>query len=168
MKRQLQENKLALIQAMEKIIGVNLFVQVGELNEIPILQVDNTAVRQLQLEKLKEVKKTRNQTLVNEKLQAITLAAKNKSGNLLALAVEAAEARASLGEISDAMEVIYGRFQATHHTISGIYSSEIKMDENFKHARTLSDQFAKLEGQKAKNHDRKIGTKMATIEVQRS
>ncbi len=141
----------------EHIIGVNLFRQDENKNNIPILAVDNSAVRTSQIARLEKLKRERNDTIVLEKLEAITQCAANGEGNLLALAIEAAEARATLGEISFAMEKIFGRYAAKHQTISGVYSKELMMDEKFETARKLSDAFAKQDGRRPRIMIAKLG-----------
>ncbi|MEM1220263.1 MAG: methylmalonyl-CoA mutase [Bacteroidota bacterium] len=140
----------------EQIVGVNIFVPETEA-AIDILEVDNTAVRESQVQRIQEVKANRNAEEVRNALNAISQAAKNKTGNLLALAVEAARARATLGEISDALESSYGRYQAVNRSISGVYASEIKMDESFLAAQQLADQFADLEGRRPRIMIAKLG-----------
>ncbi|MDV7402220.1 methylmalonyl-CoA mutase family protein, partial [Arthrospira platensis SPKY1] len=100
---------------------------VNEATNIDILEVDNTAVRQRQIERLQQLRASRDEQLVQQKLEAIYQGSLGKD-NLLALAIEAARARASLGEISFAMERAFGRYQAVQHTISGVYASEIMLD----------------------------------------
>lgn len=141
----------------ENVIGVNLYRQEENQNDIPILQVDNTEVRSNQIKRLQQLKAHRNNDDVLRKLAAITDCAKGGDGNLLSLAIEAAEARATLGEISDAMEVAFGRYQAQHQTISGVYSKAISMDSKFSHARDLSDQFAMLDGRRPRIMIAKLG-----------
>jgi methylmalonyl-CoA mutase len=143
--------------SQENIIGVNLFREEENQNTIPILQVDNTAVRESQITRLNHIKKNRNNDAVMAKLKAITLSTKTGEGNLLALAIEAAEVRATLGEISDAMEEVFGRYQATHQTISGVYSKEISMDEKFIEARQLANDFAKKDGRRPRIMIAKLG-----------
>jgi methylmalonyl-CoA mutase len=141
----------------ENVIGVNLYRQEENQNDIPILQVDNTEVRANQIKRLQELKANRNNNDVQVKLAAISECAKGGVGNLLSLSIEAAEARATLGEISDAMEVAFGRYQAQHQTISGVYSKAISMDSKFSHARELSDQFAMLDGRRPRIMIAKLG-----------
>lgn len=156
------EEAAAKIQARidsgnELIVGVNSFRSTEDNDNIPILQVDNTAVREQQIAGIQKVKSQRSESKVAEALAAITLCAETGEGNLLELAVIAAEARATLGEISDAMEKVFGRFKASHTTISGVYSKEISMDQKFKEARQLSDQFAKKEGRRPRIMIAKLG-----------
>jgi len=140
----------------DQIIGVNIFPPKDE-QTIDILEVDNTAVRVGQVESLRKIRTTRDSTAVQKSLEALTEAAKTGKGNLLALAVDAARLRATLGEISDAMEASFGRFQATTRSVSGVYSNEIKMDDNFKQAQELADKFAELEGRRPRIMVAKLG-----------
>jgi methylmalonyl-CoA mutase len=149
--------KQARIDAgIEKIIGVNFLINNID-EEIPILQVNNEKVRQLQIEKIQNVKANRNEVQVNEKLELITQSAQSGKGNLLEAAVQAARSRATLGEISQAIEKAFGRYTAKHQTISGVYSKEIKMDEKFNEARKLSDEFAIKEGRRPRILIAKLG-----------
>lgn len=141
----------------EKIIGVNAFIQEMDENDLDVLEVDNTAVRKAQIEKIKAIKAKRAEDTVGKALEALTQAAKDGAGNLLALAIDAARARATLGEISDAMEVHFGRYQATTRTIQGAYLKEIAKNEDFLKARELSDRFAKLEGRRPRIMVAKLG-----------
>ena len=138
------------------IVGVNKY-QTDEEPDFDILEVDNTRVRNEQLEKLAQLKNERNAEEVKKSLEAITESAKTSNGNLLELAVNAARHRATLGEISDALEVVYGRHKATIRSISGVYSGEAKMDDNFREAKALSDKFATLEGRRPRIMVAKMG-----------
>lgn len=139
------------------IVGVNKYTTDEESN-IEILEVDNTKVRTQQVAQLKQIKETRNNEKVQACLSAITACADNGEGNLLALAVEAARERASLGEISDALEKIWGRYNAVIRSIQGVYSSVMKgMDEDFDKARSLADQFAEQEGRRPRIMVAKMG-----------
>ncbi|UII34946.1 methylmalonyl-CoA mutase [Fulvivirga ulvae] len=138
------------------IVGVNKY-QTDEEPDFDILEVDNTRVRNQQIERLNKLKAERNQEEVQESLRAITETAKSGNGNLLELAVDAARKRATLGEISDAMEEVYGRHKATIRSISGVYSGEAKMDNNFKEAKVLSDKFAEEEGRRPRIMVAKMG-----------
>lgn len=141
----------------EQIVGVNC-LQTDETSAIDILEVDNTAVRESQMKRLQTLKAARDEQKVEQALEALYEAAKNGSGNLLELAVEAARHRATLGEISMAMERHYGRYQAVHKTISGVYASEVsEMDQDFKEARELSDAFAQQEGRRPRIMIAKLG-----------
>ncbi len=138
------------------IVGVNAY-QTDEEADIDILEVDNTKVRLSQIERLEKMKAERNNDKVEAALAAITKAAESGEGNLLELAVAAARERASLGEISQAMENAFGRYKATIRTISGVYSSEAMEDQDFKTARDLADQFEKLEGRRPRIMIAKMG-----------
>lgn len=138
------------------IVGVNRY-QNEEKAEFEIREVDNDAVRLSQIERLKKLKADRNEEEVILALEAITHAAKTGEGNLLALAVEAARKRATLGEISDAMEKEFGRHKASIKSISGVYSSEAKDDSSFKEAKGLTDKFAELEGRRPRIMVAKMG-----------
>jgi len=148
--------KQAKIDAGEEaIIGVNKFVT-DEKTEIDILEVDNDKVREKQLERLKKIKKERDNERVQECLTALENGARS-NGNLLELAVAAARERATLGEISLAIENVFGRFQATNRTISGVYSSAIKNNESFKQAQALSDEFEEMDGRRPRILIAKMG-----------
>ncbi|WP_061243858.1 methylmalonyl-CoA mutase [Leptospira interrogans] len=138
------------------IVGVNRYKAIEE-KPLDILDIDNTAVRESQIRRLQELKKNRNNSDVNYALDAITKCAEGGEGNLLALAVDAARKRATLGEISYAMEKVFGRYQATIRSISGVYSSEIEDDLDFKRAKELSDKFATLEGRRPRIMIAKMG-----------
>lgn len=138
------------------IVGVNRY-QTDEEASFDILEVDNNSVRLAQIERLNAMKASRNTADVEKCLEAITHAAKTGEGNLLALAVEAARKRATLGEISDAMEKEFGRHKATVKSISGVYSSEAKDDSSFAEARALADKFASLEGRRPRIMVAKMG-----------
>ena len=140
----------------DQIIGVNVF-QLEKEDPIDILEVDNKAVREAQIKRLTEIKATRDSQAVTEALEKITAAAKSGEGNLLELAVDAARLRATLGEISDAMEVAFGRYKASPKSISGVYSKEISTDDNFKHAQALADKFAEIEGRRPRIMVAKLG-----------
>jgi methylmalonyl-CoA mutase len=138
------------------IVGVNRY-ELAQEDPIHTLEVDNEAVRNSQIERLNELKATRNNTAVQKSLVALTKAATSGAENLLDLAVTAAKNRATLGEISDALEVIFGRHKAVHKTISGVYSKEIKEDPLFKKAKELADTFAELEGRRPRIMIAKLG-----------
>lgn len=138
------------------IVGVNRY-QTDEVPDFEILDVDNAAVRKEQIEKLERLKKERNQDAVNEALNAIELAAKNGTDNLLELAVVAARSRATLGEISLAMENAFGRYKATIRSISGVYSGEMKNEKELEEVRALSDRFAELDGRRPRILIAKMG-----------
>jgi methylmalonyl-CoA mutase len=138
------------------IVGVNKY-QLKEEDPLHILEVDNEAVRNSQIERLNKLKAERNSDEVQKSLVALTEAAKTGNENLLTLAVTAARNRATLGEISDALEVVFGRHKAVHKTISGVYSKEIKEDKLFKKAAELADSFADLEGRRPRIMIAKLG-----------
>lgn len=138
------------------IVGVNRY-QIDEASTIELLEVDNKAVRESQIKRLEQVKSSRNEAKVKESLDRITEAAQSKSGNLLALAVDAARNRATLGEISDAMEKVFGRHQAQTKSVTGVYASEVKNQDSFKKALSLSDEFEKLEGRRPRILVAKMG-----------
>jgi len=131
----------------DKIVGVNL-CRLEKEDPIEILDVDNAAVRESQINRLKQIKTIRDNLAVQESLDALTIAAEKGQGNLLALAIDAARKRATLGEISYALEKIYGRYKAVIRSISGIYSSESKDNASFQKAREMADKFAALEGRR--------------------
>ncbi|MEQ9262629.1 MAG: methylmalonyl-CoA mutase [Owenweeksia sp.] len=140
----------------EWIIGVNVYR--NEKDEpLELLEVDNTVVRKKQIKRLKQIKASRKTEEVKAKLQALEEAAQNGTGNLLALAVDAARARATLGEISLAMEKAFGRYTATIRSISGVYSNEMKKDEKFEQAQQLADQFEEAEGRRPRIMIAKMG-----------
>ncbi|MDB4289552.1 methylmalonyl-CoA mutase [Flavobacteriaceae bacterium] len=138
------------------IVGVNKFKLENE-DALHILEVDNKLVRAQQLERLNHTKTQRDSGKVKEVLEKLTKAAANGSENLLALAVEAARHRATLGEISDALEQEFGRYKAEIKTFSGVYSKEIKNDASFEKAKQLANQFAKTEGRRPRIMIAKMG-----------
>ena len=139
------------------IVGVNKY-QTDEEPDFDILEVDNTKVREQQIKRLEKLKTNRDKKKVAAALERISrIASGEEKGNLLEAAVVAARERASLGEISDAMEKEFGRHKATIRSISGVYSEEAKMDSNFKEAKALSDQFAELEGRRPRIMVAKMG-----------
>ena len=138
------------------IVGVNKYA-LKEEDPLHILEVDNEAVRNSQIERLNNLKENRNNTEVQKSLVALTQAAKSGNDNLLDLAIKAARNRATLGEISDALEVVFGRHKAEHKTISGVYSKEIKDDKLFSKAKKLADDFAVLEGRRPRIMIAKLG-----------
>ncbi|OUR92322.1 methylmalonyl-CoA mutase [Flavobacteriales bacterium 34_180_T64] len=138
------------------IVGVNKY-RLKEEDPIQTLEVDNQTVRNSQIESLNAIKKHRNSSKVNEILSKLTDAARSGQGNLLALAVEAARERATLGEISDALETEFGRYKAQIKSFSGVYSKEIKDDESFKKAKELADKFADQDGRRPRIMIAKMG-----------
>ena len=140
----------------EVIVGVNAYESSNE-EEIDVLEIDNNKVRLEQIERLKTIKSSRNNKAVTQALNAITKCAESGDGNLLSLAIEAAKQRATLGEISMAMEKIFGRYQAKIRTISGIYSSELMNDDNYNKALELSKKFEKVAGRRPRIMIAKMG-----------
>lgn len=140
----------------QTIVGMNKYRREKE-DPIDILEVDNTAVRKQQIERLNQLRANRNEAEVQKALDAITLCVSSGEGNLLELAVEAARLRASLGEISYACEKVVGRYKAVIRTISGVYSSETKNDADFQKACSLVDSFAKKEGRQPRIMIAKMG-----------
>ncbi|MCW9708765.1 methylmalonyl-CoA mutase [Fodinibius salsisoli] len=140
----------------DTIVGVNKY-QLDKEEPIDILEVDNEKVRKTQIERLQQLRNERNEQEVRTALQRISKVAESGDGNLLEAAVEATRKRASLGEISDAMEQVFGRYKATVRSISGVYSSEIDDDQNFKKAQKLADRFAELEGRRPRIMVAKMG-----------
>ncbi len=152
----------------EVLVGVNRF-RTEEASDIEVLTIDNTAVRRSQVERLDALRAKRDENAVAESLKALEAAARaagadgmnggNNTGgpNLLEAAVDAARKRATLGEISDAMERVFGRFRAVIRSISGVYAQEIDMDDRFRNARSLADRFAELEGRRPRLMVAKLG-----------
>ena len=140
----------------DTIVGVNKFRLENE-DALHILEVDNELVREQQLERLNHTKAHRNSENVKVILEKLTQAAANGSENLLALAVEAARNRATLGEISEALEKEFGRHKAEIKTFSGVYSKELKNDASFEKAKQMANHFAKLEGRRPRIMIAKIG-----------
>ncbi|UAB75732.1 methylmalonyl-CoA mutase [Mesoflavibacter sp. SCSIO 43206] len=138
------------------IVGVNKY-QLDHEDPLHILEVDNQTVRLQQIESINKIKATRNTENVKEALNNLTNAAKTGQENLLALAVIAAKQRATLGEISDALETVFGRYKANIKSFSGVYSKEIKDDSSFKKARELADTFAEQEGRRPRIMIAKMG-----------
>jgi methylmalonyl-CoA mutase len=141
---------------LETIVGVNKYTVTDE-KPIDVLVVDNTAVRENQLASLRKVKAERNAQEVDAALAALTNCARSGEGNLLELAVVAARKRATLGEISGALEKVFGRYQAVQHTISGVYSAESRKDPEFIKAHDLVESFAKAEGRRPRILVAKMG-----------
>ena len=138
------------------IVGVNKY-QLKQEDPLHILEVDNEAVRQSQIERLEQLKANRNTKDVEKSLVLLTNAAKSGKHNLLDSAIKAARNRATLGEISDALETVFGRHKAVTKTISGVYSKEIKDDESFKKAQELADIFAEQDGRRPRIMIAKMG-----------
>jgi methylmalonyl-CoA mutase len=138
------------------IVGVNKY-RLDKEDPLHILDVDNQMVRKQQIEQLQHIKATRDNTKVKACLVKLTDCAQNGNDNLLSLAVEAARNRATLGEISDALETVFGRYKAQIRSFSGVYSKEIKNDESFEKAKQLADVFAKKEGRRPRIMIAKMG-----------
>ncbi len=141
----------------EIVVGVNRFQTEAGNPSFALLQIDNSQVKASQLERLKLLKQNRNQAAVDEALQNLTKAAASGQENLLTLAVEAARQRATLGEISMALEKVYGRYQAQVQTIQGIYRKEVEDNPAFKQTQALADQFAAREGRRPRIMIAKMG-----------
>ena len=138
------------------IVGVNKY-RLEKEDPIDILDIDNTAVRLSQIERLKMLKANRNEAEVQKALEAITLSCQTGEGNLLELAVDAASKRASLGEISTACEKVFGRYKAVIRSISGVYSSESMGNKSFAKAMEMADEFAQIEGRRPRIMIAKMG-----------
>jgi methylmalonyl-CoA mutase len=138
------------------IVGVNKY-KLEKEDPIETLDVDNQAVREAQLKRLAKLRANRNEAEVQKALEAITESAKTGKGNLLALAVDAAQKRASLGEISFACEKVFGRYKAVIRSISGVYSAEASKEEAFIEAHKLADEFAEMEGRRPRIMIAKMG-----------
>ncbi|MCK7591792.1 methylmalonyl-CoA mutase [Subsaxibacter sp. CAU 1640] len=138
------------------IVGVNKY-RLAQEDPISTLEVDNQTVRNAQIECLNRIKSERNTEKVTNTLSKLTEVARTGEGNLLALAVEAARERGTLGEISDALEVAFGRYKAQIKSFSGVYSKEIKNDSSFQKARELADKFAEQEGRRPRIMIAKMG-----------
>jgi methylmalonyl-CoA mutase len=140
----------------DTIVGVNKY-RLEKEDPIDTLEVDNTVVRESQIRRLKELKANRNNEDVQKALDAITHSCETGEGNLLELSVDAAAKRATLGEISYAMEKVFGRYKAVIRTISGVYSSETHDNEEFAKARQMADDFASKEGRRPRIMIAKLG-----------
>jgi len=155
------ENAAARKQAridsgLDKIVGVNVFPK--EIDEdIDVLEVNNSKVRKEQIDKIKQIKNTRDNTAVKQALIKLTEIASSGEGNLLTQAVVAARHRATLGEISSAMESEFGRYKAVTQSVSGVYSNEIKQDSSFLEARLVADRFAEKFGRRPRIMVAKLG-----------
>jgi methylmalonyl-CoA mutase len=140
----------------ESIIGVNKY-RLEKEDPIETLEVDNTVVREAQIKRLQELRANRNNEEVQSILEAITECAKTGKGNLLALSIEAAKKRATLGEISYAMEKVFGRYKAKINLITGVYSSQQQDNDSYKKACAMADAFAKKEGRRPRIMVAKMG-----------
>jgi methylmalonyl-CoA mutase len=140
----------------DTIVGINKY-RLEKEDPIDILEVDNTAVRLSQIERLNKLRAERNNDDVQVALEALTRSAETGEGNLLALAIDAARKRASLGEISYALEKVYGRYKAVIRSISGVYSAESQGDEQYQKACKMADEFAALDGRRPRIMIAKMG-----------
>jgi methylmalonyl-CoA mutase len=140
----------------EVIVGVNKY-QAAEEPPVDILDIDNTAVRAAQIGRIKEVRDNRDETLCSKALDALTEAAEDRSGNLLALAIDAARARATVGEISDALEKVYSRHRAVTHSISGVYGAAYEGDGVYASIQQEVEEFARAEGRRPRMLVCKLG-----------
>ena len=140
----------------DTIVGVNAY-QLEKEDDLVTLEIDNDAVRKEQVERLSLLKEKRNDKAVKELLKELEESAKTGKGNLLELAVDCAKNRATLGEISSALEKEFGRYKATTNTITGVYSKEIKNDKHFKLACRLADEFAEMDGRRPRIMVAKMG-----------
>ena len=138
------------------IVGVNKY-QLAEEPPIDILDIDNTAVRESQIRRINQVREGRDAAVCNPALDALTSAAENETGNLLALAIDAARARATVGEISDALEKVYGRHRATTRSITGVFGSAYEGDMDFSSIQDEVSDFAKSEGRRPRMLVCKLG-----------
>ena len=138
------------------IVGVNKY-QLSEEPPVEILDIDNTAVREAQIERINQVRESRDAGACGEALDALTQAAENDTGNLLALAVEAARARATVGEISDALEKVYGRHRATTRSIAGVFGSAYEGDTDYTSVQQEVNEFAQEEGRRPRMLVCKLG-----------
>lgn len=150
------EKQARIDSGKDVIVGVNKY-RTDEKPDFEILEVDNTAVREEQIARLEQLRRERNADAVAKALQALSQSAESGEGNLLELAIQAARERATLGEISSAMEKAFGRYKATIKSISGVYSGEMKNESAFEEARKLSDRFAELEGRRPRILIAKMG-----------
>ena len=140
----------------DQIIGVNIYQVEGD-EELEFLEVDNAAVRKEQIERLGKMRAERDKAACNSALQRLGKCAETGQGNLLELAVDCARKRASLGEISDALEKTFGRYQAKIQSLSGVYSSELMGDKDFNIARELADRFSEIAGRRPRIMIAKMG-----------
>lgn len=141
----------------DHIVGVNIFRTENEENQFEILEVDNSAVREAQIRHLNEIKAARDQGLVTQALEELSACARSGKGNLLEKAVAAARLRATLGEITSAMETHFGRHEAITRSVAGVYANAIKMDQQFIDTQALADHFAALEGRRPRIMVAKLG-----------
>jgi methylmalonyl-CoA mutase len=140
----------------ETIVGVNKY-QLAEEPSIDILNIDNAAVREAQIRRLSVVRNNRDEADCSKALDALTQAAEKETGNLLALAIDAARARATVGEVSDALEKVYGRHRAVTHSIAGVYGAAYESDDQFASIRQEVVEFAEVEGRRPRMLVCKLG-----------
>jgi len=138
------------------IVGINRYIS-DEKTDLDVLDVDNTKVRQIQIERLKSLKISRNNELVNKSLETLSLCASSEQGNLLEIAIDAAKNRATLGEISDAMEKAFGRHEASAKSITGVYARESSNVDEIAKARKITDLFEEVEGRRPRILIAKMG-----------
>ena len=141
---------------VDTIVGINKY-RLDHEDPIETLEIDNTAVRNAQIERLKKLRAERDSAAVEAALDRLTECARTGEGNLLELSIDAARKRASLGEISYALEKVYGRYKAKINLISNVYSSQTKESDAFKRAQELTDKFAKMEGRRPRVMVAKMG-----------
>ena len=141
---------------VDTIVGINKY-RLDHEDPIDTLEIDNTAVREAQTARRKKLRASRDPQAVEQALSALTRCAETGEGNLLELSIDAARKRASLGEISDALEKVFGRYKAKINLISNVYSSETKNAEGFRHAHAMTDYFAKMEGRRPRVMIAKMG-----------
>jgi methylmalonyl-CoA mutase len=146
----------AIDSGFEKIIGVNSF-QIDELTELDTLEVDNAAVRNSQIERINNLKANRDNTIVEKLLAEINQIAESGEGNLLEKAVEAAQARCTLGEISLAMENAFGRYKADIQSVKGVYMRAMNQNQVFVDAQKLSEEFVNIDGRRPRILIAKLG-----------
>ena len=154
--RSLARRQAKIDSGKETIVGLNKY-RLEKEPPLDILEVDNTVVREAQIKRLKELRASRDEAKCCAALQALTECAKSGQGNLLELAVTAAQARATLGEISDALEVIFGRYQAQSRSISGVYRQEFGEDATVAKVRELIECFEEREGRRPRLLVAKLG-----------
>jgi methylmalonyl-CoA mutase len=140
----------------EVIVGVNRY-QPEQEAPVEIRNIDNSAVREAQVKRIREMRESRDETACRQALDALTRAAREETGNLLALAIDAARARATVGEISDALEKVYGRYRAMTHSISGVYGAAYKDDQGFADMQEEIESFARAEGRRPRMLVCKLG-----------
>ena len=140
----------------ESIVGVNLF-RLEKADKLDVREVDNTAVRDSQIQRLRKIKAERDQPKVHAALEALTKSGETGAGNLLALAIDAARARATLGEISFALEKTFHRHKAVIRSVSGVYQSEFGQDQQIEQIRQLTDAFAAKHGRRPRILIAKMG-----------